>query len=169
MNLNEKLTHIQEQVSPDSLTNNCGGEGCKVYRTGLPSEKVVINLEKEFDARGDTRKRCDRLLFYWNSSKKTFVAVAIELKSGKAYESDVREKLENSLKFAATVAPDRQESGKTRYAPVLFHGRGINRTNSKRRPQSLEVNFQGKLVQVLIGHCGEKRNLAKALSQAGYL
>ena len=161
LNLSKGLTHIQGQVSPSSLTVECGGEKCKVYRTGLPRKRVVINVEKEFDARRDSRKRCDRLLFYGN--KNTLVAVPIELKSGKADESDVREKLENSLKFAATLAPDRKGSGETVYVPVLFHGRGINWTNPRRR--QLTVNFQGKPVLVLIGRCGRERNLANLLSQ----
>lgn len=167
LNLSKGLTHVQEQVSADSLTRSCSGEGCQVYLTDIPKQKVVINVEKEFDARGDNRKRTDRLLFYGNSSKNTFVAVPIELKSGKADESDVREKLENSLKFAATLAPDRKESGETVYVPVLFHGRGINRTNPRSRRQ-FTVNFQGKSVRVLIGRCGRKRNLANLLSEAGY-
>ncbi len=167
LNLSKGLTHIQEKVSPNSITNECGGEGCRVYRTDLPRKRVVINVEKEFDSRGDSRKRCDRMLFYGNAGKKTFVAVPIELKSGKTEESDVREKLENSLKFATTLAPDRRENGETVYVPVLFHGRGINWTNPRRR--QLTVNFQGKSVPVLIGRCGRKKNLANLLSEAGYL
>ena len=135
LNLSKGLTHIRGRVSPDSLTVECGGEKCKVYRTGLPRKRVVINVEKEFDARGESRKRGDRLLFYGNAGKNTFVAVPIELKSGKADESDVREKLENSLKFAATLAPDRKGSGETVYVPVLFEGRGINWTNPRNRRQ----------------------------------
>ncbi len=167
LNLSKGLTHVQEQVSPDSLTNSCSGEGCQVYLTDLPRQKVVINVEKEFDSRRDNRQRCDRLLFYRNAGKNTFVAVPIELKSGKAKESEVREKLENSLKFATTVAPDRKASGKTFYVPVLFHGRGINWTNPRHR--QLTVNFQGKTVTVLIGRCGRKKNLATLLFEAGYL
>ena len=169
MNLSEGLTQIEEQVSPNSLTNSCSGEGCQVYLTDIPKQKVVINVEKEFDARKDNRKRTDRLLFYGNDSKKTFVAVPIELKSGKADESDVREKLENSLKFASTLAPDRKKSGETVYVPVLIHGRGINWTNPKRRQQFLEVKFQGKPLRTLIGRCGRPKNLANLLSNAGYL
>lgn len=169
LNLSKGLTYIQEQVSPDSLTNSCSGEGCQVYLTDIPSQKVVIDVEKEFDARGESGKRCDRMLFYDNDAKKTFIAVPIELKSGKAEESDVREKLENSLKFAATIAPSRKGSGETVYVPVLFHGRGINWTNPRRRRQSLEVGFQGKPLQILIGRCGRERNLANLLSKAGYL
>jgi hypothetical protein len=168
LNLNKNLTHIQEQVSPDNLTNSCSGEGCQVYLTDIPSQKVVIDVEKEFDARGESGKRCDRMLFYDNDAKKTFIAVPIELKSGKAEESDVREKLENSLKFAATIAPTRKEGGETVYVPVLFHGRGINWTNPRHR-QQFTVNFQGKPLQILIGRCGRKKNLANLLSEAGYL
>ncbi len=169
LNLSKGLTHIQGQVSPNSITNSCRGEGCQVYRTGLPRKRVVINVEREFKSRGESGKRGDRLLFYGNTAKTTFVAVPIELKSGKADESDVREKLENSLKLASTVAPDRKESGETVYVPVLFHGRGINWTNPRRRQQFFKVNFRGKPLQILIGRCGRKRNLANLLSNAGYL
>ena len=168
LNLNKSLTHIQEQVSPDNLTNSCSGEGCQVYLTDIPIQKVVIDVEKEFDARGESGKRCDRMLFYNNDAKKTFIAVPIELKSGKAEESDVREKLENSLKLAATIAPTRKESAETVYVPVLFHGRGINWTNPRHR-QQFTVRFQGKPLQILIGRCGRERNLANLLSEAGYL
>ena len=169
LNMSKGLTHIREQVSPNSLTNLRSGEGCRVYLTDMPKERIVINVEKEFDARGESGKRGDRLLFYRNAAKTTFVAVPIELKSGKADESDVREKLENSLKLASTVAPDRKESGETVYVPVLFHGRGINWTNPRRRQQFFKVNFRGKPLQILIGRCGRKRNLAELLSNAGYL
>ena len=90
LNLNKSLTHIQEQVSADSLTNSCSGEGCQVYLTDIPNQKVVINVEKEFDARRESGKRCDRLLFYEN--KNICVAVPIELKGrGKDDESQVLE------------------------------------------------------------------------------
>ena len=36
LNLNKSLTYIQEQVSRDSLTNSCSGEGCQVYLTEPP-------------------------------------------------------------------------------------------------------------------------------------
>ena len=167
MNLSKGLTHVQEQVFPDSLTNSCKEKGCRAYLTDIPRQKVVINLEKEFDALGKSGKRGDRLLFYGNAAKNTFVAVPIELKGGEADESDVREKLENSLKFAATVAPDRKACGETVYVPILFHERSINWTNPRRR--QLEVSFQGRTLRVLTGRCSKKRNLANLLSKAGYL
>ena len=163
MNLSKGLNHIREQVSPDSLTNSCSGERCTVHLDDIPTKRVIINVEKEFDSRGESGKRCDRMLFYGNDSKRIFIAVPIELKSGKAKESDVRRKLENSLKFATTLAPDPRGSRKTVYVPVLFDGRGINRTNPSRR--QFTVNFQGKSVLVLRGSCGKKKNLANLLSE----
>lgn len=167
MNLSKGLTHIQGQVSPKSITNSCYEEGCRAYLTGIPRQKIVINVEEEFDARRDNRKRSDRLLFYEN--KNTFIAVPIELKGGKANESDVREKLETSLIFAASIAPNRKSGGKTIYVPVLIHERSINWTNPRHRQQGIKVNFQGKTLRVLTGRCGRKRNLADLLSKAGFL
>ena len=70
---------------------------------GVPSERIVIHVENEFDFQEKREKRCDRLLFFINTEKR-LVAVPIELKSGKAEESDVVEQLENSLKFAQSIA-----------------------------------------------------------------
>ena len=165
LNLSKGLTHIQGQVSPNSITKDCGGEGCKVYRTDIPPVRVVINVEKEFDARGDNRKRCDRLLFYGN--KKILFAVPIELKGrGKGDESQVLEQLQNGLEFAATLMRGLKE---TVYVPIVFTKKGIRWTNPKRQNQELTVKFKGKILRVLTGRCGRKKNLANLLSEAGYL
>ena len=165
MNLSERLTHIQEQVSADSLTNSCSAERCTVHLDDIPKQKVVIDVEKEFDVRKDKRKRCDRMLFYGNDSKKTFVAVPIELKGrGKGEESQVLEQLKNGLEFAAALVKGLKN---TVYVPIVFTKSGIRWTNPRHQNKGLAVNFQGKSVPVLIGRCGG--NLAKLLSEAGYL
>ena len=165
MNLNEGLTHIQEQVSPDSLTNSCSGESCQVYLTDIPKQKVLINVEKEFDARRYNRKRSDRLMFYGH--KNTFVAVPIELKGrGKGEESQVLEQLKNSLEFAATLVQDLK---KTVYVPIVLTENGIRWTNPRRQNQELKLTFRGKTLRVLTGRCGRPKNLANLLSNAGYL
>lgn len=129
--------------------------------TGVPSTRVVVNLEHEFGARGRTEKRCDRLLFFVHPAEKRLVAASIELKSGKAVESDVIEKLENSLKFTAEIAPPSVRSGMV-YTPVLFHGRGIKWTDPKGTKQP-KVSIHGKSMLILIGRCGRPQNLAGVL------
>ena len=164
LNLIKGLTRIREQVSPNSLTNSCGGEGCQVYRTDIPKERVVINVEKEFDSRGESGKRCDRLLFYGN--KNTLVAVPIELKSGKGDESQVLEQLKSGLEFAATLMRGLKE---TVYVPIVFTKNGIRSRNPRHQNRELKVKFKGKTLTVLTGRCGRKKNLANLLSEAGYL
>lgn len=164
MNLSNGLSHIQGKVSPNSITKDCGGEGCKVYRTDLPRQKIVINLEKEFDSRKDSSKRCDRLLFYKN--KNILYAVPIELKGGKGKESQVREQLKKGLEFAATLVQDLKEAV---YVPIVFTKKGIKESSPKHQKRKLKVTFNGKTLNVLRGRCGRKKNLANILSQAGYL
>ena len=165
LNLSSVRTHIQKQVSPNSLTNSCSGEGCKVDHDGVPPERVVINVEIEFDARRYNRKRSDRLMFYGH--KNTFVAVPIELTGrGKGEESQVLEQLKNSLEFAATLAQDLK---KTVYVPIVLTKNGIRWTNPRRQNQELKLTFKGKTLRVLTGRCGRPKNLANLLSNAGYL
>lgn len=133
---------------------------------GVPSKRIVIHVENEFDFQKKTEKRCDRLLFFINTENR-LVAVPIELKSGKAEESDVVEQLENSLKFAEKIASATSTS-RTEYCPVLFHGRGIKWSNPRGLKQ-LKVRFRGKNLQVLRGKCSSKKHLANILIHSGYL
>lgn len=135
--------------------------------TGIPSERVVIHVEREFDSRNVTEKRCDRLLFFIDTDDNNLVAAPIELKSGKAEQSEVTEKLRNSLNFAATIAP-RTRALKTVYRPILFEGRGIKWINPKGTKQ-FNVNFRGNKLRIRRGRCGKSDNLARALSEPDIL
>ena len=163
--MNRVLDHIRTQVDGENLINSCSGEGCRVDMTGIPSERVVIQVESEFDVRNMTEKRCDRLLFYVEGSN--LVAVPIELKSGKAEQSEVTEKLQNSLNFAANIVP-RTRTLTTAYRPILFQGRGIKWTNP-RGTRELNVNFRGRKTRIRVGRCGKSRNLVGALSEPDIL
>ena len=167
MNVNKVLDSIRAQVDKENITKSCGGEGCRVYMTDVPSPRVVIDVEREFDSRKMDDKRCDRLLFYVNPAENNLVAAPIELKSGKADESEVVAKLENSLEFAANIAPG-LKTLKTVYAPILFRGRDIKWAKRKKLKQ-LSVPFRGKDLQILIGRCGASENLAKVLSNSDNL
>ncbi len=163
MKVNRVLDEIREQVGRESLINSCSGEGCRVYMTGIPSERVVIDVEREFESRNITEKRCDRLLFYITGNN--LVAAPIELKSGKAEQSEVTEKLQNSLHFAASIAP---RTLTTAYRPILFEGRGIKWINPRGTKQ-LNVNFRGSNRRIRIGRCGKSENLVRALSEPDIL
>lgn len=165
MNERQVFGEIQRQINRDSLINSCSGEGCTVDMEGVPSKRIIVHVENEFDLQKRTEKRCDRLLFFVNTENR-LVAVPIELKSGTAQESDVVEKLENSLKFAERIASATSTS-RTEYCPVLFHGRDI-KWNNPRGLKQLRVRFRGDLL-VLRGKCGGKNHLANLLTNSGYL
>ena len=163
MNVNRVLDHIRGQVETESLINSCSGEGCRVDMTGIPSEWVVIHVEREFDSRNKIEKRCDRLLFFIDTNGNNLVAAPIELKSGKAEQSEVTEKLQNSLHFAAGIVP-RIRTLTTVYRPILFHGRGIKWVNPRGTKQ-FNVNFRGNKLRIRVGRCGKDENLASTLSE----
>ena len=165
MNVNRVLDHIRAQVGAESLIDSCSGEGCRVDMTGIPSERVVIDVEGEFDSRNMTEKRCDRLLFFIDTVENNLVAAPIELKSGKAEQSAITEKLENSLHFAASIAP---RTLTTAYRPILFEGRGIKWINPRGTKQ-LNVNFRGSKLRIRVGRCGKSENLVGALSEPDIL
>ena len=123
----------------------------------------MIHVERELDSRNMTEKRCDRLLFYIDGNN--LVAAPIELKSGKAEQSEVVEQLQNSLHFAANIVP---RTLTTVYRPILFHGRGIKWINPKGTKQ-LNANFRGSNLRIRIGRCGRRENLARALSEPDVL
>lgn len=163
MHVNERsvFNELRGRFNESSLIDSCSGEGCNVDMTGIPPERVVINLEHEFDVRRRTEKRCDRLLFFIHPAENNLVAVSIELKRGKAVESDVIEKSENSLKFIAQIAPVSMRA-QIIYIPILFEGRGVKWTNPKGIKQ-LSVFVHGKRLQILMGRCGRPQNLAGVL------
>lgn len=161
VNQSRTLDELRTCFNTNSLVDSCSGEGCNVDMDDIPSERVVVNLENEFDLRQKTEKRGDRLLLFFHPTENNLVAVPIELKSGAARESDVIEKLENSLKFIAQIAPTPIRSSIV-YILVLFEERGIKWTNPKGTRQ-LKVSFQSKRLQVLTGRCGRPRNLAGVL------
>ena len=165
MNVNRVLDDIRAQVDTESLIDSCSGEGCGVDMTGIPSERVVIDVEREFDSRNITEKRCDRLLFFIDTVGNNLVAAPIELKGGKAEQSEVIEKLQNSLHFAADIVP---RILTTVYRPILFEGRGIKWINPRGTKQ-LNVHFRGRNLRILTGRCNDRKNLAKVLSDSGNL
>lgn len=167
LNANRVLNDIRGRVSEANLIDSCSGEGCRVDMTDVPSDRIIIDVEREFDSRNMREKRCDRLLFFINTVENNLVAALIELKSGRAEQSDVVEKLENSLRFAASIAP-RQRILKTVYVPVLLHGRDIKWTNPKGLKQ-LNARYGGASLQIFRGRCDAPKNLWEVLSESGNL
>ena len=93
MGLKELLAEIGKQVHEECLSKSCSGDGCRVYLTGTPSDRVIVDLEREFDRRKINTKRCDYILFCGNTSQSNLVVALIELKSGSFKSPEVADQL----------------------------------------------------------------------------
>lgn len=168
MGLKELFTEIRKQVNEECLSNSCSGDGCRVYLTDVPPGRVIVNLECEFESRKSNKQRCDYILFY-NDKKNKLVVVLIELKSGGFKALDVANQLQGGADFVTEVfeklpqpAAIALHSFKVTCIPVLFHGRGIDKSQ-RYKLERAKVNFRGETMGIKKNKCGQPRNLASVL------
>ena len=163
--MSEVLSEIREQVGRDNLINSCSGHGCRVDMTGVPHERIVVNVDTAFPANQSAGKRCDRILIYEDTAKNRLVVVFIELKRGTFKATDVFEQLQGSVSLFSDLIPQTLE---TTCIPILFHGKGVSKLQLKdinRTP----VRFRNQRFPIRLKRCGAPKNLVDVLSQSDNL
>lgn len=175
MKFSEVLAEIEKQVSEDCLRDSCSGDGCQVYLTDVPSERVIVDLECEFRQRKMNTKRCDYVLFYADAEQSSLVIVLIELKSGTFKASMVANQLQGGADYVSDIFGRLNEEVrsalsalKTTCVPILFHGGGIDKAQ-RYKLERAKVRFRNQNAAIKKNKCGQKRNLAEVLSNAGNL
>ena len=163
--MREVLSRIREQVGEENLINSCSDRGCRVDMTGVPRERIVVDVDLAFPANRVTGKRCDRILIYGDTSKNRLVMVLIELKSGTFKATDVSEQLQESVGLLSGLIPQVFEMI---CVPVLFHGKGISKLQL-RDINRTPVRFRNQRFPIRLRRCGVPRNLASVLSQSDNL
>lgn len=168
MGLKELLAEIKKQVNQECISNSCSGDGCRVYLTDVSFERVIINLECEFESRKSNKQRCDYILFYSDRSDKR-VVVLIELKSGRFKALDVADQLQGGADFVADIFGKLPESLTIASQaleivclPVLFYGKGIDKSQ-RYKLERAKVRFRRQTVPIKKNKCGQARNLASVL------
>lgn len=165
MQLSRILDEIRERVGEESLTHSCSGGGCRVDMTDVPSDRIVIDMDRAFKAHKRIGKHCDRVLFYIDITENSLVVVLIELKSGTFKVTDVAQQLQQSVAFVSTLVP---RNLKTICIPVVFHGKGIHAAQSSRF-KGIRVRFRNKEALIRRNRCGGPKNLANVLPESGNL
>ncbi len=155
------LNQIRVSVDKEHLTESCGEAGCKVFLTGVSSDRVIVDAESAFPAYGLKGKRCDYVLFVTNSQGE-LVAAPMELKSGNVDASGAADQLQGGATFAERFAP---ENPATVCCPLLFHGRSIHPKERKALSRQ-KIEFCGEKVMIKTARCNRPRNLANALLNA---
>ena len=169
MGLEELLTEIAERVDQECLSTSCSGDGCRVYLEDVPPSRIIVDLECEFKRRKIDTKRCDYVLFYADTTQNILVVVLIELKSGTFKTTDVSEQLQKAADFVMEIFGSLSQGSDTvlktlkiRCVPVLFHGRGIDKSQLYRL-ESAKVRFRSRNIGIRRSKCAQTRNLARVL------
>ena len=169
MGLKELLTEIRKQINQECLSNSCSGDGCRVYLTDVPSDRVIVDLECEFESRKINTQRCDYILFYSDGSDK-LVVVLLELKSGRFKALDVAHQLQGGADFVAKIFEKLPESLtivlqslEIVCIPALFYGKGIDKSQ-RYKLERAKVRFFRQNPTIKRRKCGEPKNLALVLS-----
>ena len=163
--MREVLGNIRRRVGEENLINSCSGRGCRVDMTGVPSDRIVIDVDKAYLLNQSRSKRCDRILVYGDTIKNSLVVVLIELKSGTFKAREVFEQLQESITLFADLIPQTLE---TTCIPVLFHGKGISKLQF-RDINRTPIRFRNQKFPIRLNKCGVPRNLANVLSRSDNL
>lgn len=169
MGLKEFLAEIGKQVHEGCISKSCSGDGCRVYLTGTPSDRVILNLECEFDRRKINTKRCDYVLFCGGASQNNLVVVLIELKSGTFKTSMVTDQLQKGADFVSEMFGKLSKEANAALntleitcVPALFHGKGIDRFQL-RELERAKIRFLSQNTAIKRSKCGQAKNLASVL------
>jgi len=155
--MSEVLNEIRTRVGEENLSTLRSRSGCGVNMTEAPSPRIVIDADSAFPAHGMVGKRCDYIIFFYDTVKNYLVVVPIELKGGDVKASQVSEQLQEGANFAARFTPEATE---TVCLPRLFH-RGIHKREFQQL-QRASVRFRGEDEPIKTARCDSP--LIQALS-----
>ncbi len=169
MGLKEFLAEIEKQVNEECLSKSCSGDGCRVYLTGTPSNRVILDLECEFEQRKISTKRCDYVLFCGDASQSKLVVVLVELKSGTFKTSTVTDQLQGGADFVAEMfgkLPEEANAVLNTFEitciPTLFHGKGIDKFQL-RELERAKIRLRSQNTAIKRSKCGQAKNLVSVL------
>lgn len=163
MKMSDVLNEIRTRVGEENLTNSCSGRNCRVDMTGIPGNRVIVDVDLAFETYARTGKHCDRILLYEHTDQNSLVVVLIEHKGG-TFDSarDIAEQLQGGANFAKNFIP---VGIKIICVPILFHGSGSHKAQ-RDKLKRLKVGLTQKQ-PISLSKCGVPKNLANVLSGTG--
>ena len=160
--MNEILGRIRARVGTESLSKSCSRDGCRVYMTGVPSSRIVVDVDRASQVHEISGKRCDFILFFTSATKDMLVMVPMELKSGEINASTASEQLQRGAELAERFTRNRIAVGSVCH-PILFHGKRIH-VKARKALNRAKVRFRGRQLTIKTARCGQPGNLADVLA-----
>ena len=170
--MNKILSRIRAQVGTESLSRSCSRDGCRVYMTGVPSPRIVVDVDRASLVHEISGKRCDFIIFFTSAAKDMLVMVPMELKSGEINASAASEQLQRGAELAEQLqrgAELAERFTRNRIAvgsvchPILFHGKRIHE-KARQALNRAKVRFRGRQLTIKTARCGQPGNLANVLA-----
>ena len=155
--MSEALDEIRSRVGEKNLSTSCSRDGCRVYLTDVPSNRVIVDVDKVLP--DSTDEHGDYVLFY-TDDKNTLVTVPMELKSGDVDASKAHKQLQQAATYADKITKD----SKPVCHPTLLHGGSIHPKQRKTLNRT-KIRFRDRLLTIKTARCGRPRNLALALKK----
>lgn len=156
--MSEVLDNIRSNVGQQNLGTSCSRDGCRVYLAGVPSDRIIVDLDKVFPDGKDSHG--DYVLFYLDGDKSVLVTVPMELKSGSVDASKAHEQLQQAASHAERLVP---ANSKPVCHPILFYGgKRLHRVQRDRLNKG-KIHFGGRKLTVKTARCGKPGNLEQAL------
>ena len=153
--MRELIAQIAGKVSSCCHAKHCKKEGCRVDLRGVPSVRVIVDMDCDALRIPDVQKRCDYLFF--GEERDTTCVAPIELKRGRFSVSAVLEQIKGGIGMAESWLPP---GVSFRFVPVLVHDGTIHREDRKAL-LSRKVQLRKQKRGVVLIKCGDP--LTKAL------
>lgn len=151
--MTRKLDRIRAAVGDQNLARNCSRDGCRGYLSGVPSPRLIFDVDKALPS---TSVRCDFILFLLLENEEKIIVAPIELKSGSVDVSETIKQLMEGASIAHRKAPDAS------CVPILIHGKSIHKSQRDKLIKA-RIKFGNKQLTIKTARCADKQNLKKAL------
>lgn len=146
----ELVAAVKEQTEDSCYVNRLRNAQCSVSLDGVPTERLIIDLDGLGSPLGPQSTRCDYLVFFDNYSSADFF-VAVELKAGALDASEAVDQLQAGATCAESLVDGNHA---LEFRPVVFCGSRNKHqlTLLKKR----KIRYHNKTECVRVGKCGQK-------------
>lgn len=110
VSLHEALEEIRQQVA-DNKPASYTKKGCSVSMADLPSERVILDVDRAFPTDKAETNQCDFILFYIAPDQSSLVGVPMELKGGDVDASEAIAQLREGARIVDNFTPRIIKSG----------------------------------------------------------
>lgn len=143
------LRRVRENVDARCIVRRCRKQGCTVSMTGAPSERIIVDLDREGAPIGTHERRCDYLFFGESAGQQSWFA-PLELKGGRLRGvRAIVAQLQAGADIAESLVPG---SLRPLFEPVAVL-KGSHKAQRDRLKRS-EVRFRGVVKRVKLQSCG---------------